>query len=279
MDSQLPLRVKEKGMADFRSKRLKSIKMKACLVCFLSLSTLFAAGTATFAWFTTNKTARGTYSNIVANDTSIIESVKYYAIKTCDLTANTYTFSTESTNNYEMPKYDREFSNGENKLLIEVNFKDSATKFSLKGIAKNSLFKDKTWTGDNCGVDWSTNDSGNKFPLSAIIQFNYFTSGTVDETNNRVTVTKTADTADHTFVTLTDSNPEYSQTITLADNQTGLSKVYIMLDYFQEAITEIYSANIGNEIFNGDYSTDSSSSSSSTSIIWGVDFSLVFNAL
>lgn len=268
MDSQLPLRVKEKGMADFRSKRLKSIKMKACLVCFLSLSTLFAAGTATFAWFTTNKTAKGTYSNIVANDTSIIESVKYYKIKTCDLTANTYTFSTDTTNNYEMPKYDREFSDGKNKLLIEVNFKDSATKFSLKGIAKNSLFVDKTWTGDNCGVDWSTNDSDHKFPLSAIIQFNYFTRGTVSETNNTVTVRKTTNTTDYTFVTLTDSNPKYEQTITLADNQSGYSKVYIMLDYFQEAITEIYSANIGNEIFNGDYSTDSSSSSSSTSIIW-----------
>ncbi len=279
MDSQLPLRVKEKGMADFRSKRLKSIKMKACLVCFLSLSTLFAAGTATFAWFTTNKTARGTYSNIVANDTSIIESVKYYKITSCDLNNNTYTFSTDTTNNYEMPKYDREFSDGKNKLLIEVDFKDSATKFSLKGIAKNSLFVDNTWTGDNCGVDWSTNDSGHKFPLSAIIQFNYFTSGTVDETNNTVTVGKTTKTTDHTFVTLTDSNPTYSQTITLADAQTGYSKVYIMLDYFQEAITEIYSANIGNEIFNGDYSTDSSSSTSSTSIIWGVDFSLVFNAL
>lgn len=279
MDSQLPLRVKEKGMADFRSKRLKSIKMKACLVCFLSLSTLFAAGTATFAWFTTNKTARGTYSNIVANDTSIIESVKYYKIKTCDLTANTYTFSTDTTNNYEMPKYDREFSDGKNKLLIEVNFKDSATKFSLKGIAKNSLFADETWTGDNCGVNWNKNDSDNKFPLSAIIQFNYFTEATVDETNKTVTVTKTTDTTDYTFVTLENSNPTYSQTIKLADNQTGYSKVYIMLDYFQEAITEIYSANIGNEIFNGDYSTDSSSSSSSTSIIWGVDFSLVFNAL
>ncbi len=262
-------------MADFRSKRLKSIKIKACLVCFLSLSTLFASGVATFAWFTTNKTARATYSNIVATDSSIINSVKYYKMTSYNSSTGACTFSTESTNNYEMPKYDRDFSDGANKLLIEVELKDSSTQFSLKAIAKNSLFEGNTWGN---GVDWTTNDSDNKFPLSAIIQFNYFRTATVSTENNTVTVTKNSTTTDYVFVTLNNDAPTYTQTITMINSGTSRnSKVYIMLDYHEEAITSIYSYNIGNSVFDGDYSGDSSDTSSS--IIWGVDFSLVFNAV
>lgn len=276
MDSQLPLVKKgRKGMADFRSKRLKSIKLKSAIVCFLSLSTLMASGVATFAWFTTNKRATASYLNIVSQDTSLVKEVNYYNIKSVDSTNKTYTFSTESNRVYDMPRYDRDFSSGANQLLIEVVLKETTSTFTLKSIANKELFSRKTWADYN--VDWDTNDKDHKFPLSAIIEFEYFTSAAEDTTNKTITVTEANDQSVFKFATLDGTAVNYEKALTLGTSQTGFKKIYIMLDYNEETIESIYSYNIGKSAFDGDFSSDSSSGSSTSGILWGVDFSIVLN--
>lgn len=51
----------------------------------------------------------------------------------------------------------------------------------------------------------------------------------------------------------TNQKPSYQQSFELASASTGESCVYIMLDYYSDAITSIYSYNIGEPSFNSPY--------------------------
>ena len=246
-------------MNNFRSNRLKRIKIQAFLTCFLSLSVLIAAGSATFAWFTTSKTATAKYMNIVTRDSSLVKDIKYYGIKSIDTDNSSYTFTTNSSNVTSLLKYDRELGDGKYQILIEITFKEEAygRTFDLVSEAKEDILGGKnSWEN----VDWSKTP----FPLSSIIEMTYFDVANTS-VSNEITVTKTSSTNTQSFIEINEDIPTFTQNLTLEGAATTSEKpIYVMLDYNQSAITSIYSYNIGNEIFDGNYGDTSSGDSSVT---------------
>lgn len=269
-------------MADFRSKRLKSIKLKSFLVCFLSLSTLFAAGSATFAWFTTNKRATASYLDIVAQDTHMVSSVQYYAIKSIDADAGTYTFDTSSEKAYALPTYDRAYVDEKNKILIKINLKANHEAFTVKSTASGDNTPDKDGTFEWGEIDWNYKNETAKtynFPLSAIVKFNTCKLDSQDTSAKTITVKKTDPVNEKKFVDAANaSTPSFTTTLTplaSGESSTSTESIYLMLDYNEEAIAAIYSYNIGNSIFDQEVSAGDSSDSSSSSgntINWTIDF-------
>lgn len=266
MDSQLPIPEKKgKGMADFKSNRLKRIKLKAALTCFVSLATVVAAGSATFAWFSTNKSATASYSNIVARDSSYVTDVKYHKIKyetttdgsstgkvTKDDNGNyTYTFDATSTNAIEIEQYSALDESEVHQILIEITLSEDAGSFSVEANAQEDILGSKGWGN----IDWNTQP----YPLSSIIAFYYVETGdnniTVDNTNNTITIKRGSSENESHFVTLASSTatPTFNTNLILKESSSvkGAS-IYVMLDYYLDAIRSIYSYNIGNEAFDSD---------------------------
>lgn len=238
-------------MIDYRSKRLRRIKIQSFLTCLVALSTLAAAGTATFAWFSTNKRATAKYMNIVAEDSAIVKTANYYSIH--EINGDTYKFSKASTSVYDLLPYDRELGDGKYQILIEITFKKTDVAFTVNAFtAKDILGDEKSWKN----IDWSTSP----FPLSSIIQFTYFGTNADTSTNDYISVTKNK-IKDTGFITMDGDTPSFQGNLKLGEETNGQKPIYIMLDYNEKAITSIYSYNIGNPKFEGDYEANSSSSS------------------
>lgn len=239
-------------MSDFRSQRIKRIRRKAILTCVFSVGTAISFSTATFAWFTINRQATLQYMNIVAQDSAMVEEVNYYGIK--EVNGQSYTFDTTKNKAY-LEQYDREFGDGAYQVLVQVKLKDDTVPFQVKATANKQLLPHRSW-GD---IDWKNITNP---PLSTVVQMTYFGS-TAIASNNAITVTKTAETVDKTFVALNADVPTYTPSLDLSQaNQKG-RYVYIMLDYYSAAITSIYSYNIGVEKFN-------------EGLTFGCDFSITF---
>lgn len=240
-------------MIDYRSNRLRRIKIQSFLTCLVALSTLAAAGTATFAWFSTNKRATAKYMNIVAEDSAIVQTANYYRI--AEVNGDTYKFSTYSKNVYDLLPYDRELGDGQYQILIEVKFKKTDAPFTVNAFtAQDILGGEKSWKN----IDWKVSP----FPLSSIIQFTYFGSNADTSASGYISVTKN-NTTDTGFITMDGDAPSFQGNLKLGEEANGQKPIYIMLDYNEKAITSIYSYNIGNPKFEGDYEASGSSSSSS----------------
>lgn len=249
-------------MIDYRSNRLKRIKIQSFLTCLLALSTLAAAGTATFAWFSTNKRATAKYMNIVAQDSAIVQTANYYRIQ--EENGNTYKFSKDSTNVYDLLPYERELGNGAYQILIEVKFKKTDVPFTVNAFtAKDVLGGKNSWEN----INWKVSP----FPLSSIIQFTYFGTNADTSAREYISVTKN-NTTDTGFITMNGDAPSFKGNLKLGEEANGQNPIYIMLDYNEKAITSIYSYNIGNPKFDGDYSANNSSSSGGVS--FKSDFSI-----
>ena len=249
-------------MIDYRSNRLKRIKIQSFLTCFVALSTLAAAGTATFAWFSTNKRATAKYMNIVAQDSAIVQTANYYRIQ--EVNGNTYKFSKGSTNVYDLLPYERELGNGAYQILIEVKFKKTDVPFTVNAFtAKDVLGGKNSWEN----INWKVSP----FPLSSIIQFTYFGTNADTSAREYISVTKN-NTTDTGFITMNGDAPSFKGNLKLGEEANGQNPIYIMLDYNEKAITSIYSYNIGNPQFDGDYSANNSSSSGGVS--FKSDFSI-----
>lgn len=251
-------------MIDYRSKRLRRIKIQSFLTCLVALSTLAAAGTATFAWFSTNKRATAKYMNIVAQDSAIVQTANYYRIK--EVNGNTYKFSTTAgTNVYDLLPYERELGNGAYQILIEVKFKKTDVPFTVNAFTDKDVPDEESWSWKN--IDWSVSP----FPLSSIIQFTYFGTNADTSASEYISVTKN-NTKDTGFITMNGDTPSFKGNLQLGEEANGEKPIYIMLDYNEKAITSIYSYNIGNPQFDGDYSANNSSSSGGVS--FKSDFSI-----
>ncbi len=250
-------------MIDYRSNRLKRIKIQSFLTCFVALSTLAATGTATFAWFSTNKRATAKYMNIVAQDSAIVQTANYYRIK--EVNGNTYKFSKGSTNVYDLLPYERELGNGAYQILIEVKFKKTDVPFTVNAFTAKNVPDEESWSWKN--IDWSVSP----FPLSSIIQFTYFGTNADTSAREYISVTKN-NTTDTGFITMNGDVPSFQGNLKLGEEVNGQNPIYIMLDYNEKAITSIYSYNIGNPQFDGDYSANNSSSSGGVS--FKSDFSI-----
>lgn len=249
-------------MIDYRSNRLKRIKIQSFLTCLLALSTLAAAGTATFAWFSTNKRATAKYMNIVAQDSAIVQTANYYRIQ--EENGNTYKFSKGSTNVYDLLPYERELGNGAYQILIEVKFKKTDVPFTVNAFTAKDVLGDKnSWEN----INWEVSP----FPLSSIIQFTYFGTNADTSAREYISVTKN-NTTDTGFITMNGDAPSFKGNLKLGKEANGQNPIYIMLDYNEKAITSIYSYNIGNHKFDGDYSANNSSSSGGVS--FKSDFSI-----
>ena len=250
-------------MIDYRSKRLRRIKIQSFLTCLVALSTLAAAGTATFAWFSTNKRATAKYMNIVAKDSAIVQTANYYRIK--EVNGNTYKFSTDRKNVYDLLPYERELGNGAYQILVEVKFKKTDVPFTVNAFTAKDVPDEKSWSWKN--IDWSVSP----FPLSSIIQFTYFGTNADTSAREYISVTKN-NTTDTGFITMNGDVPSFQGNLKLGEEVNGQNPIYIMLDYNEKAITSIYSYNIGNPKFDGDYSANNSSSSGGVS--FKSDFSI-----
>lgn len=225
-------------------------------MCFLSVSVVAAAGSATFAWFSTNKTATAKYSNIVAKDSSYVSSWTYHSIKettvSTDGSTYTYVFNYDSTTKLSIDQYSRLNENDAHQLLVEITLTDDAGSFNFEANADKNILPDTDEDG-NARNQWSTVDWTNitNLPLSSIIAFYYTEEPNVNVNESEKTITITRSTDETSFVTLTNENPSFTQSLTLKENSTA-KKVYVVLDYNLSAIDSIYSFNIGNEAFDSD---------------------------
>lgn len=230
-------------MSDFRSQRIKRIHRKAILTCVFSVGTAISFSTATFAWFTINRQATLQYMNIVAQDSAMVEEVNYYAVSDINLEKKSYTFNV-NTPATSLGTYSR-IGDGKYQVLIQIKLKDPATPFRIQATSNQALLESKDW-GE---INWSAGS----LPLSTVIQMTYFgPNATVDSDKKTINVVKANSDGDKGFVTMdaTNQKPSYQQSFELAPVSTGDSYVYIMLDYYSDAITSIYSYNIGEPSFN-----------------------------
>lgn len=237
-------------MSDFRSQRIKRIRRKAILTCVFSVGTAISFSTATFAWFTINRQATLQYMNIVAQDSAMVEEVNYYAVSDINLEKKSYTFDM-NTLATSLGTYSR-IGDGKYQVLIQIKLKDPTVKFRIQATSNQALLESQDW-GE---INWSAGS----LPLSTVIQMTYFgPDATVDSSAKTITVSKPNPSDDKRFVTMDASNqrPSYRQSFELAPASqpasTGESCVYIMLDYYSDAITSIYSYNIGEPSFNSPY--------------------------
>lgn len=250
-------------MVDIRSKRLKRIKLQAFLMCFVSVGAVAAAGTATFAWFSTNKIATATYANIVAQDSSLVESVAYYKIQQTNTEngVTTYIFNGTGTT---IPEYSRIDENEAHQLLIAITLRDNVTgcKIVAAPNSDSQILNMATSTSDT--NQWSVIDwNKTPYPLSTIISFYYTETANVVDNNGskKITITKnTSSSTTQSFISL-DQNTAYpvrnGDNLSLASSTTN-KVVYVVLDYDLDLIESIYSFNIGNDNFTTDAGSDSS---------------------
>lgn len=246
-------------MTDFRSKRLKRIKLEAFLTCFVSLSVLFAASSATFAWFTTNKRATAKYLNIVAKDSAIVSQVSYHAINTVttENDVTTYSFKKDTTNDLTLGRYSRALGSDEHQLLIEISLKEDTSNFTITAQADNQLLDNNGWADygeDNWKGNPKTSGSTTTYdllPLSFITSISYF--GTKAVISENTINLKSTDGSTQSFIAFADGGdtPTYTQSFRVGTG-TNSEDIYIMLDYNLSAIDSMYSYNIGNERFEQD---------------------------
>ena len=189
--------------------------------------------------------------NIVAQDSAMVEEVNYYGIK--EVAGQSYTFDTTKNKAY-LEQYDRELGSGLYQVLIQENGRTRRF-ISSQGHGKQV-------TASNRFVGWYPLKKYCHPPLSTMVKITYFWSSAI-VSNSTITVDKTADTVDKTFVTLNADTPTYAPSLGLSQaNQKG-QYIYIMLDYYSAAITSFYSYNIGVERFN-------------KGLAFGCDFSITF---
>ncbi|MCQ2742812.1 MAG: hypothetical protein MJ239_05910 [Bacilli bacterium] len=224
----------------------KKRKIEVLAAGALGLFTVATLGVSSYAWFAVNRTASVEVQNIVAESSEFIRSVTYhhiYQTTTVDGVTN-FSFNAGPTSELIIPTYSRATEDPRHQLLIEVELNSGLGDVVAKAYAKNNILeKGNAWSS----IDWAEN--GN--PLSSIVTIAYIPAENVRHEGEFLNITKVQGDS---FITLSDdgTTPSYQQNLDLngvIPNHDDHFSVYYVLDYNVDVIESIYSANIGNPVF------------------------------
>ncbi len=231
------------------------------------LSTFFLLVCIVLAWYVSNDEATatgitGSTSIINEESTGNVSEVYYFDItKVVDNDGSkTYTVANEckgtKISNVSMGKYDALYSEA-HQLLMVIKLKD-VSNYSVKTQTTATSYLGSTLKDAN--GDFVLKAENN--PISSVISFVYVNpndvtlSDAVDkEYGINFPTSITTSSEEKSFVeedTQTDAvfNANLNQNLTLVESE-NTQYIYIILDYVEEAIEDIYSKNIGNEALNG----------------------------
>jgi hypothetical protein len=220
----------------------------ACAVCSVE------GGVLTYAWFGPNRMTEVTASNMVTHSLDTVSSVALYPYHTLTAaegtaTAGIDTFektsSTSAFGKYSILKPD---GNG---VLIEATLTDygkKATSLDITALTDATVYLAE--------VDSTTKTlksplalSGNS--LSSIVCFYLFSSADIVDSGSyySVTLANTKNTTG-TKMTFVSSTSTIVSQVPMGSITGPTDKIYILLDYDQTLIEQVYSANIGNDVIN-----------------------------
>lgn len=237
----------------------------------LSLATLICSGV---AWIITNSSVGVSYSNMQFFDPTeddIIQGYHFYnSVGTDMVTVDGVTteyvyFDTEETFTPQVGLYDRQLDTHNHQLLIEVEINPEYAGRYLMPFASvdENPIPNKTWAD----IDW---ENGASFPLSLIIAMKVY--GIAAPTTAQVTLTNYSEGNAYqvpydvsnmdSFISFgaTSENPIFTTPIDIDNGDTSTAgyqigenlRVYMILDYDEDAVSAIYSHNLGSERFSSE---------------------------
>ncbi len=226
-----------------------------------------ATGFSTYAWFSVNQQTHVSGMSIVVDNKATILGTAFYTMDSTSSGNSVFKRVSPSSDPYDIGLFDPVLGSEKHTMLIRVDVKPSLTAaypyaFTDTTLDKILPKKDGLRSWFRITADY-TADSWN--PLTSIVAMNCYTGSavSVSAADGVETATLPSPTADKTFVALNagkDPSTFYS-TISLTSGSiapsttSGYYCIWIVLDYSQDAVTSLYSANIGNEALS--LSTDS----------------------
>lgn len=242
-----------------RTKKKLKLYSSMILAVFMMIACAFVAvdgGYATFAWFTSKRTASVSYAQMVANSEDTVQGVKaypYYPITDSgdpnySLTSSVYTFSLTSVSSGDFGKYSLLNPFG-NALLLEIDLTEFALNAaSIDFFAHSSASAFLGETNSDGTLKQELQPSGNS--LSSIVCFYSFVPSNVTKGTSYYSCAL-ANTANMGSAKLTFVNDgALVNDVALSAFAGGNSVLYVVVDYDAALIEYLYSMNIGNEAIN-----------------------------
>ncbi|MGN0807858.1 MAG: hypothetical protein ACI4MN_05390 [Candidatus Coproplasma sp.] len=234
-----------------KSKLKNLIKLiVACLtaVIFTVIAVVYIVQDNAHAWFTINNlvSADGTEIGVAIPEGIVKGSAEYFKYSEKD--ENSYTFERSESSAMEM--YDSSINN-DYQIVIKINLTASTESVTVAAYTT----AEKYLGADDAGELASADNS-----LSSVVSFEiYYSDSTVvsetvsDGVTTSVTLTPPTPVTEYTFI---NEDKTLASSVRLGETHTfsGTSDnaVYIVVKYNSDAIDEIISLNIGNDVFSGD---------------------------
>ena len=263
-------------------KRRRMARIRFVAIAFLGALVLSTIGVSTFAWFTTNRSAKTTYSQIVARDPTILGTPTYYRYvrPASHQEGDPYYFAKITDNTFDIGAYRDKDLLGESsyRMLIQIPVLASFDRVVAFARSDRPTILEPRQEGDSSSWDWPStfeeslakaNSLTN--PLSAVIAFASYADSEINQTLQEVTTEE-----GHTYsclsipkkkavkgfvdvdvstapVTLTYAPQGYLE-IPSGENEVqltldGARNVWLMLEYNAEAGTSLSTDTIGNAPF------------------------------
>ena len=251
--------------------------MKIVAATAMSIFTLFSVFSAAVAWFEMVKNVDGNASSMnVTNKDGALKKISFHDLNTASSTNSTYVFNAGTntrgtlTMNWKtgipdeindvsvsLGRYEPLDESHPLLLLFEFNSPFHASALDITATTETDAF-----------IGWITSATGN--PLTSVIKYQsiYFTEDPT--TNNTIQFAKSSLSEAGHFVNISYDNEGYPvinenggfvQTQLLyhrENDQTTISHVGIVLDYYEDAMAYLYALNLGNELFEADASDEDS---------------------
>ena len=263
-------------------KRRRMARIRFVAIAFLGALVLSTIGVSTFAWFATTRSANTTYAQIVARDPTILGTPTYdrYVRPVSTQEDDPYYFAKITDNTLDIGAYRDKDLLGESsyRMLIQIPVLASFDRVVAFARSDRPTILELRQEGDSSSWGWPStfeeslakaNSLTN--PLSAVIAFASYADSEINQTLQEVTteegqtysclsipkkkavkgfVDVDVSTAP---VTLTYAPQGYLE-IPSGENEVqltldGARNVWLMLDYNAEAVTSLYTDNIGNALF------------------------------
>ncbi len=211
----------------------RNFKLISCILALcLNITVLIVA---VYGWFISNKNVSSSINGMVVDSIDCVLEFNFFDAKSVSYNPNgqaTYTFDLSTKTTSTMNAYDQLGSRLTGKLL-EITFKD----------AINHKMTVNTSTKAYLGATIKDEDNNFCFkkennPLSSVIMFQYVSSPSI--TGDELTASMDSTSS---FVTDLENNTWESE---LTLTTTSSNKAYIVLDYFEASIENLYTLNIGN---------------------------------
>ena len=179
-------------------KRRRMARIRFVAIAFLGALVLSTIGVSTFAWFTTNRSAKTTYSQIVARDPTILGTPTYYRyVRPASFQeGDPYYFAKITDNTFDIGAYRDKDLLGESsyRMLIQIPVLASFDRVVAFARSDRPTILEPRQEGDSSSWGWPStfeeslakaNSLTN--PLSAVIAFASYADSEINQTLQEVT--------------------------------------------------------------------------------------------